>query len=527
MKYHIKTAFMAIGIAAMVFISFFGWYSYETDYKVTFIERKESSDGRTAVIFQMRGEAAGASFGGQVSTYPEMTKGRVIVERDGEKIKTEDFMLFNWGEPLKEDNWEVQFYPAGVEIILMDYGTDSQSVMKEREHIEVYYSESGEFEAYSKEEIVSEITDRYGDQVVYLEEKDGKYYFQADGFVFSVINDFRMTDDYEASYFGYLAQQFSYGHNRITEFEKSEDENGGIVYVPVMEFLGRQPGEVESFSNACCDLVEELQEIVDFDRIGYFEQDNRCYFELAPYLGNYDRTVLYNALYRAVEKDSLEVWQDRESRADDAAGEESASGAYHSSLEEGETGADGETVQEEASEEMPEEWESYKADCFYRKKDGTELRMVGVDRAAGSSYYVLLKAEGGVNVSVVNRDPYLGHGGAARWIDFLEGEEIGFSCLSYSGGSLGSLYRTEDGGKSFREITYPSAEIKLPDGSLYNPFIMPDQIREEEGKLYMMAGQGPDGDYYENGVRVYGLYESEDMGKNWNYIGTVEGEDYR
>lgn len=43
----------------------------------------------------------------------------------------------------------------------------------------------------------------------------------------------------------------------------------------------------------------------------------------------------------------------------------------------------------------------------------------------------------------------------------------------------------------------------------------------------MMAGQGPDGDYYENGVRVYGLYESEDMGKNWNYIGTVEGEDYR
>ena len=142
MKHHIKTVFMAIGIAAMVFISFFGWYSYETDYKVTFIERKESSDGRTAVIFQMRGEAAGASFGGQVSAYPEMTKGRVIVERDGEKIKTEDFMLFNWGEPLKEDNWEVQFYPAGVEIILMDYGTDSQSFMKEREHIEVYYSES-------------------------------------------------------------------------------------------------------------------------------------------------------------------------------------------------------------------------------------------------------------------------------------------------------------------------------------------------------------------------------------------------
>ena len=46
MKHHIKTVFMAIGIAAMVFISFFGWYSYETDYKVTFIERKERSEER-------------------------------------------------------------------------------------------------------------------------------------------------------------------------------------------------------------------------------------------------------------------------------------------------------------------------------------------------------------------------------------------------------------------------------------------------------------------------------------------------
>ena len=176
---------------------------------------------------------------------------------------------------------------------------------------------------------------------------------------------------------------------------------------------------------------------------------------------------------------------------------------------------------------MPAEWRDYEAECSYRKKDGTELRMVGVDRAAGSSYYVLLKAENGVNTSVVNMDPYLGHGGYARWLDFLEDELTGFSCLAYSGGSLGSLYRTEDGGKSFQEITYPSVEIELPDGSLYNPFIMPDKIWEENGKLYMMAGQGPDGDYYEDGVWVYGLYESEDMGKNWRYAGTVKGKDYR
>ncbi len=539
MRGTLKNRVIALGIGAMVLFSFWGWYSYETGCKITFIERLESLDGRVAVIFQMRGEAGKPFFDGAVPVYPDMTKGRVIVEREGEKLKTEDFMLFNWGEPLGEDNWEVLFYPAGVEIILMDYGTDSRSVMKEGEHIVVYYSESGEFEGYSEAEIISEITARYDDQVAYLKEEGGEYYFQADGFIFSVRNDFWMTDDYEASYFGYLAQQFSYGHNRITEFEKSESEAGEATYIPVVGFHGRQPGEVESFSNACCDLVEELQGIVGFDRIGYFEADNRCYFELASYLENYDRTELYNALYRAVEKDSLEAWQYWENRADSEAQEEGASGANSEVREECVSGVDNEaraegasrmdkeTPQAEVSEEMPEEWARYEADCFYRKEDGTELRMVGVDRAAGSSYYVLLKAEGGVNTSVVNRDPYLGHGGSARWIDFLDGDKIGFSCLAYSGGSLGSLYRTEDGGKSFQEITYPSAEIKLPDNTLYNPFIIPDKIWEENGTLYMMAGQGPDGDYYENGIWVYGLYQSEDMGKNWTYTGTMEGEDYR
>ncbi len=41
---------------------------------------------------------------------------------------------------------------------------------------------------------------------------------------------------------------------------------------------------------------------------------------------------------------------------------------------------------------------------------------------------------------------------------------------------------------------------------------------EENGKLKMLVGQGLNGDYYEDGAWVYGLYESEDMGKNWMYV---------
>lgn len=392
-------------------------------------------------------------------------------------------------------------------VVLFLEGDHSPNTVKEEQHNVSFPNELNPFESYSDEEIISRITDRYGDQVSFLEKERDKYYFQADGFTFSVINDFEITDDYEDSYFAYLAQQFSYEHNRITEFEKSEEENGESVYVPIVGFHGRQPGETESFSKACCDLVEELQKIIGFEKIGYFSEERRQYFDITPYLETYDRIEFYNAVYRSIEQASLEEWQNDEKENGQEASLDGTSAGI--------------------PEEMPAEWRDYEAECSYRKKDGTELRMVGVDRAAGSSYYVLLKAENGVNTSVVNMDPYLGHGGYARWLDFLEDELTGFSCLAYSGGSLGSLYRTEDGGKSFQEITYPSAEIELPDGSLYNPFIMPDKIWEENGKLYMMAGQGPDGDYYEDGVWVYGLYESEDMGKNWRYAGTVKGKDYR
>lgn len=325
----------------------------------------------------------------------------------------------------------------------------------------------------------------------------------------------------EEARFADLAQQFSYDHNRITTLEKIEDEDGETAYVPIVGFHGRQPGEVEAFSMACCDLVESLQEEVGFQEIGYFPEEDRCYFDLSPYLEPYDRTTLYNAIYHRMEQDSLELWrriEKREESADDAASSEGSGEAGEKTAGEEEMSA--------GTEEMPAVWKDYEADCFYQKKDGTQLRMVGVDRAAGSSYYALLEAVDGVNTSVINTDPYLGNGGYAKWIDFLEDEKTGFSCLAYSGGSLGSLYRTEDGGRSFHRVTYPSAEAKLPDGSLYNPFIMPEKVWEEEGRVYLLAGQGPDGDYYEDGVRVCGLYESEDLGKNWRYVESVEDDEF-
>lgn len=538
MKDKIKNLITLAGIILIVFLSFQLWYGYETNYKITFIERVESPDGRTAVIFQMLGEPGKSSFGRE--DFSDSAKGRVIVERDGEEIKRQEFAVRSQGEALSKENWEVQFYLAGVEIVLYDILPDNisgvetaetatddgadgttQNVREMSETIPVYYDGDG-FGGYSEEEIISWISARYDGQVSYLRTENGRYYFQADGFEFSAANDFHITDDYEEAYLGYLAEQFSHAHNRAVTFEKGTGRDGEDVYIPVIDFFGRHTGESESFSNACCDLVEGLQKTVAFEQIGYFEEEDRHYFDLTPYLENYNRTELYNALYVAIERDSLEVWQKRDAEQAQSGPQENADG---SDGEEPEQSA--EESAQEFPEEMPEVWKNYEADCVYKKKDGTELCMVGVDRAAGSSYYALLAREDGTYTSVVNWDPYLGLGGGAKWIDFLEDEKIGFSCLSYSGGSKGSLYRTADGGASFEEVTWPSGEKKLPDGSLYNPFIMPEKVWEESGKLYMLVSQGPEGDYYEDGVWVYGLYESEDMGKSWTYVGTQEGEDIR
>ena len=181
--------------------------------------------------------------------------------------------------------------------------------------------------------------------------------------------------------------------------------------------------------------------------------------------------------------------------------------------------------QDENSEAALERYLSIEPGCTFKVEGGMEYRMVPVDRALGSSFYVLIGTEDqGEKVSFINRDPYNGSGGESRWITFLD-ENVGFSCLAHAAGAYGSLYRTEDGGNSWEEIVYPSAKAKLPDGTYYNPFVMPEKVYEEDGVLYMEAGQGTDGDYYdsESGF-CHGLYQSVDWGVSWEFIRSIPKE---
>ena len=161
----------------------------------------------------------------------------------------------------------------------------------------------------------------------------------------------------------------------------------------------------------------------------------------------------------------------------------------------------------EVSQEQIDFYMSLEPECSFLREDGMELRLVPVDRACGSSYYVLIGVENG-ECSFVNPDPFLGSGGQALFIYFVD-NEVGYLAKSYSGGSLGELFVTEDGGKSFQNINIEEPQVKLPDHTSYCPFVMPEEIYQQDNEIYLVMGQGPDGDYHGEAGYSCGVYQAD------------------
>ena len=161
----------------------------------------------------------------------------------------------------------------------------------------------------------------------------------------------------------------------------------------------------------------------------------------------------------------------------------------------------------EVSQEQIDFYMSLEPECSFLREDGMELRLVPVDRACGSSYYVLIGVENG-ECSFVNPDPFLGSGGQALFIYFVD-NEVGYLAKSYSGGSLGELFVTEDGGKSFQNVNIEEPQVKLSDHTSYCPFVMPEEIYQQDNEIYLVMGQGPDGDYHGEAGYSCGVYQAD------------------
>ncbi|MCI8416692.1 MAG: exo-alpha-sialidase [Lachnospiraceae bacterium] len=374
-------------------------------------------------------------------------------------------------------------------------------------------------------ELTNEMRARYGSDItledcqgtLYTFQKkitrpiEGTFFFQAEP---SVDPHGESADNYQAELFYFLGSSFVCSGNLSIQWEET-GSGTSRQYTPIFDSYGRSAYMLEVFCGNVCDFVEYCMKNSDFSRNNELLSQIRVEYggQQASYSGfrldSYERVDFYNALYTFMDDFTLqahaeltEIWSTQ--KESDQSPEDTAA-----------------TIEPE----VLEAWLRLEADCLFLTSQGMEYRMVGVDRAAGSSYYVLLGTrDQGRTCSFLNTDPYNGSGGAAKWLTFLD-ESLGFSCLAYSGGSYGSLYRTQDGGRTFQEIEYPSAKISLSDGSFYNPFVMPEQVYEEDGQLYLVAGQGPEGDYHGEDGRCSGLYTSLDAGETWTYVGEIPAGD--
>lgn len=489
MKSKVRIVLFITGIVVALFLILTGSYWYVANYKYTDIDAQMSPDERYQLTLQMKGEPEWP-FG---STY-----GRIVARYDGKVIRKIEFEICDDGAMLRKENWDVVWGVAGVQVTLKGSEQDNQV-------IQIMYDGTEDFSGYSQDQITAEMEKRYGN-IAFCSKEGNLYCFDTGKFSFLVQNDLIMSDNYRMEYFRYLTDEYFSTRNRAHEYEES---GTGLekTYTPVIPLFSAASEEEEWF---CSDVINWLLYVMKELPYGENEDlywqikiayDGETFDYMFPDMQDFTQengSSVYNDLYDFVEKITAENYEEKIGKEEDSVEEKDNS---------------------EIAEETVQFYLSLTPDCSYETANGIEYRMVPVDRACGSSYYVLIAtADGGKSASMVNLDPYLGSGGGARWISFLQDGQTGFSCLSYSGGAYGRLYRTEDGGKSFETVEYPSAKAKLSDGTYYNPFVMPEKVYEEDGRLYMEVGQGPDGDYYGEEGYCHGLYESEDNGKTWTYL---------
>ena len=295
-------------------------------------------------------------------------------------------------------------------------------------------------------------------------------------------------------------------YQRSLGWEEKEcaDNDLGTVLVPVISENG--PPDMTWFCENICDWIEDCMKEVPYSKAPWLYSNLviatpslNVLFDLKSCMKDpYDRETLYAALYDSLDR-------------------ELTSAAYNVSQDHGRL------QYTDALKDGDPFDGAFEPDCAYTTTEGVTYGMVPVDRALGSSYYMLVASDNNGKESViVNRDPFLGSGGQASWLTFIDDSELGFSCLTYSGGDEGMLYRTADGGRTFTQINYPSARIQLSDGTIYNPFVIPAKVWLEDGELYMLADQSPwSGDYYNEELDKHpsGLYVSHDDGTSFEYIG--------
>lgn len=145
-------------------------------------------------------------------------------------------------------------------------------------------------------------------------------------------------------------------------------------------------------------------------------------------------------------------------------------------------------------------------------------RMVVRDAALGHRLYSLLKStDGGKSWQMSSSDPFDQQLGMGIDFTFLD-EASGFATLAHNGGDEADLYMTEDGGDTWQIVVLEGYTVTLEDGYTYNPYDFPQMPYEQDGTLYVLCGQGEDGDYNGGDSAGLALYQSVDGGHTFTFL---------
>lgn len=168
------------------------------------------------------------------------------------------------------------------------------------------------------------------------------------------------------------------------------------------------------------------------------------------------------------------------------------------------------------SEDQGETWKEseifsgYPANSFVSRTENACYVAFAVDRTGGSDYYAVMKSTDMKTWSRVQLDDTLmSNFVLVYWVD----DDRGYIAKRNQGGNF---YLTENGGETFENIAYPQPEEIVQELG-FNPFDEVEKMYQEGDKIYMVVGQGDDGDYMRDGELVKALYESED-GKSFAFV---------
>lgn len=151
-------------------------------------------------------------------------------------------------------------------------------------------------------------------------------------------------------------------------------------------------------------------------------------------------------------------------------------------------------------EENPITAPAYPARTFLSKTEQGCYVTAAVDRSLGSDYYGTWRSEDLKNWSRISIPERLWSNlDCALWTDGRTGY--------YAKGE--ALYMTADGGTSFRSISLPEGE-GIAERLGFYPYDTIEEIYQENGTLYLVVGQGDDGDYLKDGKLQKALYQSTD-----------------